>query len=56
MLDVAAGGGRHALLFCERGCAVTAVDRDCAALRALGDPRLEVVEDVHDGLLWTAGG
>lgn len=44
VLDVAAGGGRHARLFADRGCAVTAVDRDCAALRALADPRLEVVE------------
>lgn len=55
VLDVAAGGGRHALMFCERGCAVTAVDRDCAALRALGDPRLEVVEADLEGAAWPFG-
>jgi SAM-dependent methyltransferase len=28
VLDVACGGGRHARLFAERGCAVVAVDRE----------------------------
>lgn len=46
VLDVAAGGGRHTLLFLQRGHPVTAVDRDAAALRALAVPaaRLEVIE------------
>lgn len=35
VLDVAAGGGRHARLFAERGHPVTAVDRDTAVLQAL---------------------
>lgn len=52
MLDVAAGGGRHARLFADRGCAVTAVDRDGDALRALGDPRIEVVEADLEGSPW----
>ena len=34
VLDVAAGGGRHARPFADRGHAVLAVDRDVAALRA----------------------
>jgi SAM-dependent methyltransferase len=36
VLDVAAGSGRHALLFAQRGHPVEAVDRDAAALNALG--------------------
>jgi SAM-dependent methyltransferase len=35
VLDVAAGHGRHALLFASRGAHVTAVDRDVAALATL---------------------
>jgi SAM-dependent methyltransferase len=35
VLDVASGGGRHARYFASRGCQVTAVDRDAAALGAL---------------------
>ncbi len=44
LLDVAAGGGRHARMFAASGCAVTAVDRDVAALRAIDDARIEVIE------------
>jgi len=50
VLDLAAGAGRHARLFLERGHPVVAVDRDVAALRALAAgratsaPRLLVVE------------
>lgn len=36
VLDVACGTGRHARFFAARGCAVVAVDRDAAALAALG--------------------
>ena len=32
VLDVASGGGRHALLFAERGFEVVAVDRDAQAI------------------------
>jgi SAM-dependent methyltransferase len=35
VLDVACGGGRHARYFAARGCTVTAVDRDAAALSML---------------------
>lgn len=35
VLDVACGGGRHALFFAARGHPVTAVDRDPAAITAL---------------------
>ncbi len=52
VLDVAAGSGRHARLFAERGCPVTAVDRDGAALRALADPRIEVVEADLENAPW----
>ena len=55
VLDVAAGGGRHARLFADRGCRVTAVDRDPAALKALGDDRVEVVEADLEGAPWPFG-
>ena len=35
VLDLAAGGGRHARLFASRGARVVAVDRDAGALAAL---------------------
>jgi SAM-dependent methyltransferase len=44
VLDVAAGGGRHARYFAARGHAVVAVDRDVDALRARPDPRIDVVQ------------
>ena len=37
VLDVAAGHGRHARFFAQRGARVLAVDRDAAALAALAD-------------------
>jgi len=43
VLDVAAGGGRHSLVFLRRGHPVTAVDRDVTPLRALREERLEIV-------------
>lgn len=42
VLDVAAGGGRHARLFAERGHPVHAVDRDPTALQLVPHPRIEV--------------
>lgn len=58
VLDVAAGSGRHAALFLARGCQVTAVDRDTAALRTLatGQPRLDVVEADLEGAPWPFAG
>ena len=44
VLDVAAGNGRHCLLFAGRGHAVTAIDRDVTALRAMREQRVEAVE------------
>ncbi|MSQ73623.1 MAG: class I SAM-dependent methyltransferase [Betaproteobacteria bacterium] len=38
LLDVACGRGRHTKLFNQRGCQVTAVDRDQAAISALAGP------------------
>ena len=47
VLDVACGAGRHVRWFAERGCRVTAVDRDAATvepLRALADVRVADIE------------
>jgi SAM-dependent methyltransferase len=51
VLDLAAGGGRHARLFRGRGHPVTAVDRDAGGLADLrGDPGVEIIEqDLEDG-------
>ena len=52
VLDVAAGGGRHALLFAARGHPVVAVDRDAEALAALAAtaPAIDVVRaDLEHG-------
>jgi SAM-dependent methyltransferase len=51
VLDLAAGGGRHARLFRGRGHPVTAVDRDTSGLADLrSDPGIEIVEDdLEDG-------
>lgn len=58
VLDLAAGGGRHALLFRARGHPVVAVDRDAAALAALAaDPGIEcLVADLEDGSPWPLEG
>ncbi|MGE0363268.1 MAG: rhodanese-like domain-containing protein [Vicinamibacterales bacterium] len=56
VLDVAAGRGRHALLFAAAGCPVTAVDRDAAAMArldriaaAMGHPVTTAVVDLEAG-------
>lgn len=51
VLDVAAGGGRHASFFAARGNRVVAVDRNRAALDAYADPpRIETrVLDLETG-------
>lgn len=57
ILDVAAGGGRHARLARKRGYAVTAVDIDVSALADLGaDPQTEIVAADLEGAPWPFGG
>ena len=54
MLDLAAGRGRHALFFAERGHLVTAVDRDVSALAV--HPNIEPLQvDLEDGSPWPLG-
>ena len=54
VLDVAAGSGRHARLFLERGHRVVAVDREPSALAPTGN--LEIVRaDLEDGTPWPLG-
>lgn len=58
VLDLAAGGGRHARLLLERGYAVVAADRDAAALRAAfaGQSGCRIVElDLENGEAWRLG-
>jgi SAM-dependent methyltransferase len=54
VLDLAAGRGRHALFFAERGHKVTAVDRDVSGLptHANIEPRQA---DLEDGSPWPLG-
>jgi len=54
VLDLAAGGGRHARLFAARGHPVVAVDRDVSAL---GDiPGVTAITaDLEDGSPWPLG-
>ncbi|MGN6652214.1 class I SAM-dependent methyltransferase [Trinickia sp.] len=54
VLDIAAGSGRHARWFAERGHAVVAIDRAEAALAALGgiDGVQPVSADLEDGSPW----
>ena len=47
VLDVAAGSGRHTTWLAARGHAVTAVDRDAAALAPLRDLAEVVVADIE---------
>jgi SAM-dependent methyltransferase len=56
VLDVAAGGGRHARLFASRGHPVVAVDREVAALRALALPDLEVIAADLEQAAWPLPG
>jgi SAM-dependent methyltransferase len=57
VLDVAAGQGRHALFFAQRGARALAVDRDAAALATLaGAQRVETrVADLEQGAWPFAG-
>ena len=51
VLDVACGSGRHTRWFHDRGGAVTAVDRDVAALQGLQGVARTVVADL-EGQPW----
>jgi SAM-dependent methyltransferase len=55
VLDVAAGSGRHAIFFAERGHRVTALERDTSRLPQRRD--LEIVAaDLEDGTPWPLPG
>jgi SAM-dependent methyltransferase len=49
VLDVACGSGRHVRWFSERGCRVTGLDRDAAAVEPLQDIAEIVVADIENG-------
>jgi len=56
VLDVACGGGRHTRFLLQRGCKVTAVDKDTSPVADLAD-KAEVVEaDLEDGSPWPFAG
>jgi len=57
VLDLAAGGGRHARYLLERGHRVTALDRTLDGLRDLeGNADIELIEaDLEDGSPWPLG-
>jgi SAM-dependent methyltransferase len=55
VLDVACGSGRHVRWFAARGCRVTAVDRDAAALAGLGGLAELHVADI-EGAPWPLPG
>ena len=55
VLDVAAGGGRHARFFAARGHKVTAIDKDVSALG--GHTAIEAIQaDLEDGSPWPLEG
>ena len=49
VLDVACGSGRHVRWFAGRGCHVTGVDRDAAALQPLHPLAEVIVADIENG-------
>lgn len=55
VLDVACGSGRHVTWFVQRGCAVTGVDRDAAAVATLGREAEIVVADIENASWPLAG-
>ena len=55
VLDVACGSGRHTRWFHERGCAVTAIDRDAHALSGLHGMARTVLADL-EGAPWPLAG
>jgi len=64
VLDLAAGGGRHAVWFADRGCDVTALDhriddlkQHCATLSPDQQSRLAIIQaDLEDGSPWPLQG
>jgi SAM-dependent methyltransferase len=58
VLDLAAGAGRHARFFRDRGNWVTAVDRTVAGMANLaGQDRIEIIEaDLENGSPWPLTG
>jgi len=55
VLDVACGGGRHALLFAQRGCTVTAVDRDRTLASAFENSNVKFVAADLEAAPWPLG-
>ena len=56
ILDLAAGGGRHARYFKGLGYKITALDRDVSGLRDLADTGVEILAaDLEDGSPWPLG-
>ena len=56
VLDLAAGGGRHARYFKDLGYQVTALDRDVSRLQDLAGQGVEVMAaDLEDGSPWPLG-
>lgn len=55
MLDVACGSGRHARLFAELGCIVTAVDRDPALAAAFENSSVEFIAADLENETWPLG-
>ena len=55
VLDLAAGGGGHALFFAERGNKVVAVDRDTSRLPAHANIE-PLTADLEDGSAWPLAG
>ena len=50
VLDVACGSGRHLRWFAQRGCRVTGIDRDAAALEASRTSGAELIHaDIENG-------
>jgi len=55
VLDIACGSGRHALLFAQRGCTVTAVDRDPTLAAAFANSTVEFVAADLESAAWPLG-
>jgi len=56
VLDLAAGGGRHARFFAGRGHPTVAVDRNLDGMADLADGSIERIEaDLEDGSPWPLG-
>jgi len=49
VLDVACGSGRHVRWFAERGCRLTAIDRDAAATEPLQQVARVMIADLEGG-------